>query len=244
MAKQQQSKDNGNSLYEKQLRQMRERWNKGKEQSKKDNFSGTTLSPGQFATRLTGAKLISGDKGLSVVFEFTCVRGDEIGEKGIRFAGLGTDEQLVYFQRDLRRLGIEVDDFEPEQIPDILKELLEARPGVRINVKQNGEYKNVYVDKLMELDPEEDVQPGENGEGSGAEASGGDDSGEDAGDGGEGAGEVTFEPGDDVSYTVKGKKQTGVVKKLLDDGSYNVKNDATKQIDNVEPEKLKLLAAT
>lgn len=240
-----------NSLFAKQLREMKERWNKGKQESKKPGFGeGTTLTKGQYATRLTTAKLINTEKGPSVVFEFTCVRGDQTGEKGVRFAGMDTDDRIIYLQRDLRKLGQEVDELDIEQLPAMLKALVDEKPGVRITVKESGEYLNVYIDKLMELEDDEQIPDAE------AASSGNDDATE-ATDGEEGLGEPAaeteaeeaaegpgFEIADDVAYVIKGKKQTGVVKKINDDDMVEIKNDVTKKVDKVNVASVTVLAAT
>lgn len=146
----------------KQLREMKERWNNSKKESQKMGGGGTTLRSGEkYLTRLSRARMYSGQNGLGFVLEFTCVEGDQTGEKGVRIHTLDTDEKITNAQRDLRRLGLEVDEVEIEQLPTSLAKLEREAPGVRIKVQDSpdGKYVNTYIDKLVDLGNESPLPP-------------------------------------------------------------------------------------
>lgn len=151
------AKASGNPLLAKQLAAMKARWEKNKEPAKAGGSGGgTTFSPGRHFTRLTAAKLIPSDKGLSVMFEFTgCSPDEEVGEKAVRWAGMDTEDKMKYLLQDLIRLGVGIDDFDITELPAKLDELVAAAPAVRVTVKESGEYTNVYIDKLIEETGEE-----------------------------------------------------------------------------------------
>lgn len=250
----------------KQLKAMKDRWNKSKEASKKDSGGGTTLpaSPQgiRYICQLSGAKIVQSDKGISMLLEWTCVQGDETGEKAVMWLNFTSDEQFVWAQRTLRKFeGLDVDALDPEMLPELCKDLIEAAPAARLSVKENGEYTNVYIDKIVDLEggeaeavikepPAEEAAEGvaeavaaegSEGEEAPAEAVAEEPAAEEAGEG-EGEEVETLQPGDDVTYTIKGKPQTGMVKQLLDDDTVDIKNDATKKVDNVDLLKVKKLA--
>lgn len=141
---------------ERKLREMKEAWERNKEESKKaGGRGGTTLKPGEkYLTRLSDAMLRDGENGPYARLEFTCIEGDQTGEKGIVNGNFDSDDRIVYFQRDLRRLGVEVDDFDVTQLPAILADLKAKQPGVRLAVAESkdGKYINCYIDKLVQMD--------------------------------------------------------------------------------------------
>lgn len=223
----------------KRLKAMNEKWEQSREESTKPGFTdGTTLSDARHICRLSAARLILAKGKPAVVFEFTCVQGDEIGEKGVRFSNFDTDDGIVYLQRDLRKLGAPVDEFDAEQLPAQLKQLLEEAPAVRITVRTNDGYKNVYIDKMVNLE-DEGIDAGDAGTTEGGDEPGddatddsgddtGDDTGEDAGDdsgddSGDDAGtddtsteddddgELPPDKGDKVAVIHAGKKVKGTV---------------------------------
>lgn len=136
----------------KKLREMKDRFNKGREEAKKNSGGGTTLLPGQkYLTRLGKTKIVETDDGLAIIFEFTAIDGDQVGEKGVMFCGMGTDEKVGYLLRDLRKLGFEIDNLQPEQLPEIADMLNKDAPVVKIKVTEKGNFVNVYIDKLVDV---------------------------------------------------------------------------------------------
>lgn len=136
-----------------QLAAMKARWAEGQKKAKAGGGSqGTTLSPGKHVCRITDCKIVDTAKGPAIVMEFTEIQGDEIGEKGTRWHNTETDEQLGHLLGDLRKLGVDTDALEPEELPELCANIAQTAPTVRINIKENGQYMNVYLDKLIEVD--------------------------------------------------------------------------------------------
>lgn len=240
---------------QKKLKGMKDIWNKGKEESAKPGpGGGTTLTVGRHICQLTECVLKEGDNGPYVLFEFTCTdeADPEIGEKAVRFAGMDTEDRVIYLQRDLRRLGMDVDEFDIEQLEDRLAALLEQAPTVSLQVKENESngksYINVYVNKLINDAAEQPVEeavaeePEEPTEEPAAEEEPAEEPAE---------GEPEPEPqadvieiGDDVRYMdAKGKPQTGMIKGVTDDATgVIVRDDITKKNVTVPIEKIEKLA--
>jgi hypothetical protein len=147
---------------QKRLKEMKERFARGKEEAKKNAGGGTTLTPDprvKYLTRLSKAKLVDTDDGPAIVLEFTCIDGDQTGEKATLFMGMNTDEKVGYMLRDLRRLGYEIDDLQPEELPDLCDDMNKTAPVVKIKVVEKGNYINTYIDKLVPLDQGTDTGP-------------------------------------------------------------------------------------
>lgn len=228
------------SPLQKKLRAMKESWNSSKEEGKKTTTGGTTLTDGRHLCKLTDASLNEGSKGPFVKLEFTCVEGEETGEKGVRICGLDNEERLVYLQRDLTRLGVDIDELDIEQLPDLLGELAAQAPGVRVTVKTNegsdGKmYQNCYIDKLVELNGQaeeaEAEAPAEEAAAETEEAPAEEAAAEEEGE--------TLEVGDDVSYLSGKVKLTGVVKSIdYDTSMIGIRDDKTKKVVSVHAEKV------
>lgn len=156
---------NASALLAKALRTAGGKWNAAKEESAKNSFGGTTLTDGQHVCKLTAMEIRSTDNGPKLVIDLTAIEGDEIGEKGQIWHDF-SDEGMIHLQRTLRRMGVDVDAIEPEdlpvQLPQEIERLLAEQPGIRVNVKTKGQYTNCYIDKLVDVgvgDPDSQVDP-------------------------------------------------------------------------------------
>lgn len=212
------------NIFAKRLAAMNDRWDTAKSESSKSGGGGVTVEDGRYNTRLTAAELRDGkDNSIYVLFQFTVVEGDSTGETIGRIAGFETDDKMIYLQRDLRRLGEDVDDFEIIQLPATLAKLTKNAPGVRLTVKTKGEYTNVYIDKLVELEDGGVGEPSAT-EDETAEEEPVDEEEEttEEADEAEAEAEETeveeeWAAGDDATLKFKGKKVTGTVKKIVGD---------------------------
>ena len=158
------SNGGGNDLFLKQLRAMDDAWDQGKQESAKPGGGGTTLSNGDHVCTLTNAEVRKGDKALGVLLEFTNTdeTSTEIGEKAYRWCGIGSPEQMVYTQRDLRRMmsdPSELDNMKASDLPALLKNLLAEAPKIRIRIREKegndgNVYQNVYIQKRIADDGE------------------------------------------------------------------------------------------
>lgn len=225
----------------KRLAAMRTRWDNSKQESAKDDRgTNANVGNGEYATRLTAADIrdVEGVPGV-IGFKFVIAEGDLTGEELNYPRFFDTDDKLIWTQRDLRRLGVDVDNMDITDLPAHCAALTQEQPGVRISVKWNGEYQNVRILKLIEIGGEEIVgdaaeQP------VGEEVAGEVVEGELAPEGEIVEGEVPVEGeimqvelniGDEVSYiNAKNQPQTGILMQLYTDGSCDIRDGATKKM--------------
>lgn len=135
------------------LKQMQDAYNESKEAAKSGGDNrGTTLSPGVHICRLVEARLIPSDEKINVLFNFQCVEGEETGETGQIWHRIDDPEKMVYFNRDLIRLEVDIDQVDIMDIEGLLAALQNEAPAVRLKVKEKGEYTNCFIDKRVALD--------------------------------------------------------------------------------------------
>lgn len=137
-----------------QLRNAKALWDKAKKT--KTDFD-TAVTDGIYVGRLVKAQLgeSQNTQRLQVAFKATILSGEFKGENVSWWSGLKTEENFMYLQRDLARLGKEV----PEDISDLddtLRQLENEKPKLRFKVQHNGEYVNVRIIKALDVDVSDD----------------------------------------------------------------------------------------
>lgn len=139
--------------FDKKLAKAKKLWNTAK--SKKPDFDNV-ITDGIYVGKLTRAELgESQSKGrLQVAWRVVVASGEYKGENINWWSGLETENNVMYFQRDLVRLGKEVPE-DPTDLEDVLKELTKEKPTIRVQVKTNGEFQNVRILKLVESEESE-----------------------------------------------------------------------------------------
>lgn len=136
----------GASIYAKYLKGMNATWDKMKKESAK---GAVEVPVGTWICRLKSIKLreydVKDDNGkvvgkcLGALGQFIVLVGDYAGEQIPWFPKFTDDEKIMYFMRDLRKLGAPVDDFDALALEGQLKALTAAKPGARIkNVAGNN----------------------------------------------------------------------------------------------------------
>ncbi len=81
--------------------------------------------------------------------------GEFKGETVRWWSGLKTEQNMMFLQRDIARLGKEVPEG-IEDLEDILKEIENEKPSIRFRVKTDGEFTNIRVlKKLSSADAED-----------------------------------------------------------------------------------------
>jgi hypothetical protein len=61
-----------------------------------------------------------------------------------------TDDKMHYLLRDLTKLGYDIAELDEDVLADIIDDLTENNPVVRITAKNNGENVNYYIDKRLD----------------------------------------------------------------------------------------------
>jgi hypothetical protein len=110
---------------------------------------------GIYLAKLTGAKLVEFDSGLKVVFDWKFEDGEYDGQIKKDYQGITSEDNLYYFGRRIEELGYEMPD-SPEDLPELLAALEKEKPLGKIRLRTKGDYQNVYLEKLLTGDEDED----------------------------------------------------------------------------------------
>jgi len=129
--------------------------------STKDEFQGgqgSVFEDGRYKVALTDA-----DRGESkasgrdqVMFEFTFLDGDYEGKTKRDYNGLDRVESVPFLISKIESMGGEA----PEDITDLegcLKSLVKKRPILRIVLKTKNDYQNVYIDRVLKGEGDEET---------------------------------------------------------------------------------------
>lgn len=217
---------NSKSEFSKKLAGLRKNWSTAAAEAKDmgPSSGGDDLPAGVYICRLTDGKLmeVGDDNTLKMLTTFTCISGDHKGETTTRWDNLEREDSLKWVALHLMALGVEdPDDIDPSNLEETLKDLIEAKPVVRLRVTVNSSgYSNQRVLKLLDEDSlPEDVDLSEDDDETPKGRSSKKSSKEDDDESGEDESEEpTVEKGSEVSYKVGKKTITGTVKKLLKGG--------------------------
>jgi len=203
-------------------------WNKASKERRKSGNRNWIEEPMTGNFRLTNAKVdtIGANDWLHVALEFVCVSdGEALGLFHTHRCGIDNENSLSFMQRDLERLGVDLDELEineEEDLTDVLKELIETAPIVRASLKRSGDFLNMRISKLLDIDEselpdlegagEEEEEGNDGEEGEGEEESGEEGEEGEEGDGEEEEGEtVELVKGMNVSTVLRGVERSGVV---------------------------------
>lgn len=240
------------SPFAKRLANMKKAWADKKEEAKATGGGGVNVPPDFYICRLTDGTIreAGSNDELHMVLQFTVLEGEQTGEQIPLWDNIQNPERLVYAMRDLRRLNVDTDEMDITDIEEVLKQLIESAPVVRLKVAQNGEYTNVYINKVIEdyegagetaPEAEQVAEPEAEPE---AEAE------QEAEPEAEATGEE-IEIGSEVTYQIKDAKTKkmvaaqGLVTKI-DGDMFSIKNMKTKAIDKVDKDvaQVELVPAT
>lgn len=152
-----------NSAYKAKLAKLKKDWGKAKSEAGQAPQGGDfkQIPPGRYDAQISDGEINESQNGrLQAYIEVTVLEGENAGETQRKYWGLDKPEHLQYFHRDIMRLGYEVPD-DPEELETLLKEIVKDKPKLRIRIKENGEYMNVYFDKLIQSEGAEAPAPAE-----------------------------------------------------------------------------------
>ena len=176
-------------------------WKKAKVQAEDAPDFMATVEDGRYIAKLIGAviKVSATEKAWKhLEWLWEILEGDAEGENIYKRTGLETEDNIMFFIRDLARLDVDTDSLEIDSEKDI-EELMEAlvEEGViarlRTRTVDSG-FQNVYIDKLIEDysgGTEEEKTPEEE--------------------------EPDWSKGDKCSVAIDGEDYEGVIKKVKDD---------------------------
>lgn len=181
----------------KTLAKSKKLWAKSKQRVENgEGGSYEEFEDGRYAAKVVKMSVMESEKGnLMVLCGYKVTEGEYKDKTITKPDMLISEENMLRFGAKLKKLGFEMPD-EIEDLESVLKKIEKKSPSVRIRVKTNGEFQNVYVDKLISSSEEED-------------ADGSDEVAEDEDS-------VTLEVGMSVSAEVDGDTIEGKIVKLLE----------------------------
>lgn len=146
------------SDFEKQLGKASSAWDAARERAASSKGGGGfgEYDDGKYMVRLQKAFGATNTKGAYLQFDFKFLDDPYKGMSKALFQNMQTDENLFHAARLLGQFGYEL----PEKVSDIVA-VLEAisaeKPLCRITIKTKGEYQNVYLDKVIQEEADEDA---------------------------------------------------------------------------------------
>lgn len=108
------------------------------------------FDPGRYNVQLSKAEIKESKKG-SLMCQWTLnfLDGKYQGKSIMKFSMLESDQNLEFFAKDIMRLEWEFPD-DPDQIEETLEEIVKADLVVQIEIVKNGDYTNIYFQKVLE----------------------------------------------------------------------------------------------
>ena len=108
------------------------------------------FDPGRYNVQLAKAEIKESKKG-SLMCQWTLnfIDGKYAGKSIMKFSMLESEQNLEFFARDILRLEWEFPD-DPEQMEQTLEEIIAADLTVQIEIVKNGDYTNIYFQKVLE----------------------------------------------------------------------------------------------
>jgi len=118
-------------------------WTGGKEHAKKSQPIGSHNVNIDLAEL---GRSTSSDR-LQIHYALTIVSGESKGVTLHKYDGLETEQQASITQQQLQRLGIKTDSVTIDKLPAVLLGLTDKKAS--ITTKKNGEYFNIYFNRLL-----------------------------------------------------------------------------------------------
>lgn len=125
-------------------------WNKARAEAAAQAASGNNLPDGLYTVQLVGAEFgESQNKNFMCTFTWQVLQGECAGKKQYQRQMLVDEKNYVFFGKVMARLGVDVEAMEVEEIEEALAQLVAAETQAVINVKTDGDFVNVYVNRLL-----------------------------------------------------------------------------------------------
>ena len=193
------------------LKKFEKTFKTAKKRAHEEGF-GNDLPDGKYKARLESCTLAEAQSSgrLQVDFAFVIMAGELKGEKVHKYACVETEDDQVWFARDLKRFGIEAPET-ADELEEVVKLLDDAKPELTISIKTKDSGQFTYIDKVHS-DTEAGDLSGENGaDEEDAEPEEDDDSEEEKDD------DTAVEIGMEVVFkSESGKDRKGKVIKILE----------------------------
>jgi hypothetical protein len=209
-------------------------WGKARETTKSEgNGDFVPVSAGTYVMQLVGKNVETFGSGQNAKRKLQLKwavldDGDDRGKICNEFRAIDDADNLMWLQRELTALGVDLDEAEIEDEDDLcglIDQLIEARTCAHVKVVESDGYTNMRVRKLAEVDEDTTMDPSE-ALGGGASGSGKKAKKEEAEEEAEeGDDEETVDIGDRVTWTGKSGERAGEIVAWEGDDKAKVRAD-------------------
>lgn len=143
--------------WQKAIKKSKDKWSKAKEKVDENRGKGGfgEYDDGKYLARMVKAAGDVNDKGPFIRFDFQFADGEYEGGTKPMFQNLETEENLYYLGRLIETFGYEMPD-DLADLQGVLDALNKEKPLCKIRLKTKGDWQNVYVDKVIEADDEDE----------------------------------------------------------------------------------------
>lgn len=139
------------------------KWKKSKQEAGEGLGDFINVDPGNYRMQLVKAEVGEYGGTLKLMTKYAVIDEDDLGALCTDFEGpLDDDDRLVWVQRLMIALGVDLDEVEienPEDIAECLMELVEEGLAVKVRVTEKDGYLNMRVLKAIEVDEDELLDP-------------------------------------------------------------------------------------
>lgn len=123
-----------------------------------------TLEDGNYKAQLTGLDLLdtaAGDLMLKSTYTI-CEGEDNAGEEASTNDQLKTEQNFGFLKSKIKKFGYDPDDLNlAEDLEGLLVAIVASNPICKIQVKNNGDFVNIYVNKVLEMDEAPEAADGQ-----------------------------------------------------------------------------------
>lgn len=141
------------------LKGLSKNWKEAVKTAKENGPSGP-VPEGRYEARILEATLDNGQYGWQMIWRMKIINGEYAGKSITRYDGLQGERSLEFVANNLMVFGIDIEDFDIEDLQEMCEQLTKIKPYVQITVaineKNNKEYRNIYINKHIDDDEVDD----------------------------------------------------------------------------------------
>jgi hypothetical protein len=135
---------------------------KATERAKEEDTGLPQYDDGIYKFKLLRAEANKSQAGRpQVMIAWKFLGGDYKNKEYRSYRGIDTEDNIFYMLQDIKRLGYDIDEFEPTELPALLKQLGKDKPIIMGALqtktgKDDNEYQNLRINRVIDPEDEED----------------------------------------------------------------------------------------